>query len=35
MAFIYINAMAVLIGFELNVTIATLKSEKITKELTG
>jgi len=35
MAFIYINAMAILIGFELNVTIATLKSEKITKELTG
>ena len=35
MAFIYINAMAVLIGFELNVTIATLKNEKVIKELTG
>jgi len=35
MAFIYINAMAVLIGFELNVTIATLKNEKAIKELTG
>lgn len=31
MSFIYINAMAVLIGFELNVTIATLKSEKLVK----
>jgi membrane protein len=31
MVFIYINAMAIIIGFELNVTIATLKSENLLK----
>jgi len=35
MAFIYVNALVVLIGFELNATITSLKKGEVIKELTG